>query len=195
VETNGVRHTAVAIGRLLRGFFYADGRLIVEPWRRGELQVRELGPEQMPALAELNRKRGRPEIQRLFAEYLGHGFHAFVAYLGGELVGYYWWVDRNIPRRYTDLHKLGLEIELGEQDVYGSHFFLIEEHRGGGVAADFLFDVESSLRDRGFTRLWGYVAGGNRPARWVYSTRGYKPTWVIRLRRILLMQRTTRESL
>jgi GNAT superfamily N-acetyltransferase len=204
VETNGARHTAVAIGRLVRGLFYADERLIVivkeldsvvEPWRRGELQVSDLRPEDMSQLAELNRTRGRPEIQRLFVDYAERGFHGFLARLDGELVGYYWWVDRDVPRRYTDLQKLGLEIELGEQDVYGSHFFLIEEHRGGGVAADFLFEVESSLRDRGFTRLWGYVAGGNRPARWVYSTRGYKPTWVIRLRRILLIQRTTRESL
>jgi GNAT superfamily N-acetyltransferase len=204
LETNGARHTAAAIGRLVRELFYAEERLIVivkeldsvvEPWRRGELVVSELAPEHMAQLAELNRTRGRPEIQRLFVQYVEHGFHGFVAHLQGELVGYYWWIDRDVPARYTDLHKLGLEIELGEDDVYGSHFFLIEEHRGGGVAADFLFEVERSLRDRGFTRLWGYVAGGNRPARWVYSTRGYKPTWVIRLRRILLVQRTTRESL
>lgn len=204
VQLNGARQTAVAIGRLLGGLVYMDERLmvmvkdlgsIVEPRREGELRVEELRAEHLPELAALNRKRGRPEVQRLFVRYLERGFHGFVAYRSGELVGYYWWVDREVPARYTDLHELGLGIELGADDVYGSHFFMLEEHRGGGLAADFLYNVESALRDRGFTRLWGYVMSANRPARWIYSTRGYSPMWVVRLRRIALIRRTTRESL
>jgi GNAT superfamily N-acetyltransferase len=193
----------VAIGRQLRGLVYMDDRLIVlvkdlnsivEPLRNGELRVENLGAEDLSKLAELNRKRGRPAVQRLFARYVEQGFHGFLAYRGEELVGYYWWVDRDVPTLYTDPHKLGLGIELGEGDVYGSHFFLLEEHRGGGVAAEFLSKVESSLRDRDYTRLWGYVASDNRPARWTYSTRGYVPMWIVRLRRVVLVQRTTRES-
>jgi GNAT superfamily N-acetyltransferase len=193
----------VAIGRQLRGLVYMDDRLIVlvkdlnsivEPLRNGELRVENLGAEDLSKLAELNRKRGRPAVQRLFARYVEQGFHGFLAYRGEELVGYYWWVDRDVPTLYTDPHKLGLGIELGEGDVYGSHFFLLEEHRGGGVAAEFLSKVESSLRDRDYTRLWGYVASDNRPARWTYSTRGYMPMWIVRLRRVVLVQRTTRES-
>jgi GNAT superfamily N-acetyltransferase len=204
VQTRGARQTAVAIGRQLRGLVYSDERLIVivkdldsivEPRHEGELRVRDLGAEQLSDLSELNRIRGRPEIQRLFTHYVEQGFHGFLAYRGEELVGYYWWIDRDVPPRYTDPQKLGLGIELGEGDAYGSHFFVLEEHRGGGAAADFLFKVESSLADRGYTRLWGYVHSANRPARWVYSTRGYKPTWVVRLRRIALIKRTTRESL
>ena len=156
--------------------------------------MENLGAEDLSKLAELNRKRGRPAVQRLFARYVEQGFHGFLAYRGEELVGYYWWVDRDVPTLYTDPHKLGLGIELGEGDVYGSHFFLLEEHRGGGVAAEFLSKVESSLRDRDYTRLWGYVASDNRPARWTYSTRGYVPMWIVRLRRVVLVQRTTRES-
>ena len=193
----------MAIGRQLRGLVYMDDRLIVlvkdlnsivEPLRNGELRVENLGAEDLSKLAELNRKRGRPAVQRLFARYVEQGFHGFLAYRGEELVGYYWWVDRDVPTLYTDPHKLGLGIELGEGDVYGSHFFLLEEHRGGGVAAEFLSKVESSLRDRDYTRLWGYVASDNRPARWTYSTRGYMPMWIVRLRRVVLVQRTTRES-
>ena len=193
----------MAIGRQLRGLVYMDDRLIVlvkdlnsivEPLRNGELRVENLGAEDLSKLAELNRKRGRPAVQRLFARYVEQGFHGFLAYRGEELVGYYWWVDRDVPTLYTDPHKLGLGIELGEGDVYGSHFFLLEEHRGGGVAAEFLSKVESSLRDRDYTRLWGYVASDNRPARWTYSTRGYVPMWIVRLRRVVLVQRTTRES-
>ncbi len=204
MQTRGVRQTAIAIGRQLRGLAYTDERLIViikdldsivEPRHDGELRLQDLRAEHLPELAELNRIRGRPEIQRLFTRYVEEGFHGFVAHRGEQLAGYYWWVDRDVPARYTDTRKLGLGIELGEGDVYGSHFFMLEEHRGGGTATDFLFKVESSLRDRGYTRLWGYVHSANRPARWIYSTRGYKPTWVVRLRRIVLIKRTTRESL
>jgi GNAT superfamily N-acetyltransferase len=203
VQTNGARRTVVAVGRLLRGLVYMEVRLIVllknldeivEPRRDLGVRVEDVGPERLPELAEMNRRRGRPEVQRLLERFLEQGFHGFVAYRGEELVGYYWWVDRNVPAEYTDTHKLGLGIELGEQDVYGSHFFLLEEHRGGGTATDFLFKVERSLRDRGYARLWGYVSAGNRPAQWVYSTRGYVQKWTVRLRRIALIQRTTRES-
>jgi GNAT superfamily N-acetyltransferase len=204
LQTHGARQTAEAIGRRLRRLAHSDERLIVivkdldsvvEPWRHGELRMEDLTAEQLPALAELNRKRGRPEVDQRFERYVEQGFHGFVAFRGAELIGYYWWVDRDVPTLYPDLHKLGLGIELGEGDVYGSDFFLLEEHRGGGVAADFLFGVESSLRDRGYAQLWGYVASDNRPARWIYSTRGYVPRWAVRLRRIMAMQRTTREPL
>jgi GNAT superfamily N-acetyltransferase len=204
VETNGARKTAAAIARAMRGVFFADDRLIVivkeldsivEPWSKGELRIEDLKESDMPALAELNRTRGRPDVQRLFERYVEQGFHGFVAYMGQEMVGYYWWVDGTVPVRYTDPGRLKLGMELGEADAYGSHFFMLEEHRGGGVAADFLYEVESSLRDRGFVRLWGFVTSNNRPARWLYSTRGYRPMWVVRLRRIMFFRRSTRESL
>lgn len=198
-----MRQTAVAVGHRLRALAYKDEQLIVivkdldsivEPWRHGELRFENLAAEHLPGLSELNRKRGRPEVDRRFAHYVEQGFHGFIAYLGEELVGYYWWVDRDVQTLYPDLHKLGLGIELGEGDVYGSDFFLLEEHRGGGVAADFLFNVESSLRDRGYRRLWGYVVSGNRPARWIYSTRVYTPMWIVHRKKVLIFQRTTRES-
>jgi GNAT superfamily N-acetyltransferase len=198
-----VRETAVALGRWLRHLAYTEERLIVivkdldsivESWRHGDLRFENLGAEHMPDLSRLNRTRGRPDVDRRFARYVEQGFHGFVAYQGEELVGYYWWVDRDVPTLYPDLRKLGLGIELGEGEVYGSDFFLLEEHRGGGVGADFLFEVEGSLRDRGYNRLWGYVTSNNRPARWLYSTRGYKPMWTVDRKRVLILRRTTRES-
>jgi GNAT superfamily N-acetyltransferase len=193
----------MAIGRRLRGLLYTQERLvvivkeldaIVEPRGPGDLRLEDLAAKHLPGLSELNRLRARPEVDRRFTRYVEQGFHGFVAYRGEELVGYYWWVDRDAPTPYPDLRKLGLGIELGEGDVYGSDFFLLEEHRGGGVAVDFLFKVESSLHDRGYARLWGYVVSGNRPARWIYSTRGYKPTWTVHRRQVLFLRRTNRES-
>jgi GNAT superfamily N-acetyltransferase len=199
-----LRRTAAAIGRTLRNRAYSDARLIVivkeldsivEPWRPGDLRFEDLGAGHLAGLSELNRKRGRPDVDRRFESYVKAGFHGFVAYSGAELVGYYWWVDADVRTLYPDLRKLGLGIELGAGEVYGSDFYLLEQHRGGGVAADFLFHVEGTLRDRGYSKIWGYVASDNRPARWVYSTRGYTPMWVVRRRRIAFVPLNTREPL
>jgi GNAT superfamily N-acetyltransferase len=203
LRTHGARQTAVAIGRRLRRWVYVDERLIVvikdldaivEPFAQGSVRIEDLAATHLPALAELNRRRDRPEIDRRFADYVSQGFHGFVAYAGEELVGYYWWVDRDNRTLYPDLAKLGLGIELREGEVYGSDFFLLEEHRGGGVAAELLYRIESGLRDRGYSRIWGYVASDNRPARWIYSTRGYVTMWTVHRKRILIVNRTTRES-
>lgn len=199
VRARGLRNTATTAYQRLR----SEQRLIVlvkeldsivEPRHPGDLRLEDLGAERLSELSQLNRKRGRPDIDARFTRYVKQGFRGFVGYRGEELVGYYWWVDSDVPTLFPDLRKLGLELQLGAGDVYGSDFFLLEKHRGGGVAADFLFKVESSLRDRGYLRLWGYVASDNRPARWVYGVRGYTPMWTIRRRKILIVQRATRES-
>ena len=65
-------------------------------------------------------------------------------------------------------------MELQDGDVYGFDFFLAPEHRGDGRAVEFLHAIETRLRGRGHDRLWGYVRGDNRPARWLYSMRGYE---------------------
>ncbi len=204
LRAHGVRDTAAAVLHKLRQLIYDEQRLIVivkaldsivVPARPGDLRLEDLQGRHLPELSELNRKRGQPEADRRFARYLRDGFHGFVAHRGGELVGYYWWVDRDVHTPFPDLRKkLGLGIELGEGDVYGSDFFLLEEHRGGGIAADFLFKLETALRDRGYTQLWGYVVSGNRPARWIYSTRGYTPMWIVTRRRVAMLSRTTREA-
>jgi GNAT superfamily N-acetyltransferase len=203
LQAHGLRETAAAVAGRLRAFVLTRERLIViikdldsvvEPWREGALRVEALGEQHLGDLSELNDKRERPDVDKRFARYVEQGFHGFVAYSGAELVGYYWWVDRDVPTLYPDLRKLGLGIELGDSEVYGSDFFLLEEHRGGGAAADFLFKVESALSERGYSRIWGYVVSDNRPARWIYSTRGYMPMWIVNRTKVLITQRTTHES-
>lgn len=204
LRVHGGRETAVAVGcRLLRLIYMKEQLIvivkdldaIVEHRRRnGDLRLADLRADQLPELSELNRKRSQPEADRRFAHYVEQGFHGFVAYRGQELVGYYWWVDRDVPKLFPDLRKLGLGIELAVGDVYGSDFFLLDGHRGGGAATDFLYKLESSLRGRGYTRLWGYVVSDNRPARWLYSLRGYRPMWISNRRRVLMLSRTTRAS-
>jgi len=197
-QLHGVRGLLAAAGRRLRMLFYIDRRFIVllkqldsivESRRIGDLRVEDLGAEHLPALSELNRRRGRPQVDRRFATNVSSGFHGFVAWRDDRLVGYYWWVDCDAPEPHPDLRDLDLGIELEKGDVYGTDFFLLEEFRGAGTAADFLCKIERSLRDRGYRRLWGYVDSGNRAALWAYRARGYESMWVLERKRRLWFRR------
>jgi len=204
LKAHGARQTVAEIGRRLRRLVYEEQRLIVlvkhlddvlEPKPPGDLRFEDLRPEHLADLAELNRRRNAgPDADRRFARYVEQGFHGFVAFRDDQAIGYSWWVDRDAPHLFPDLRKGWLGIELAEGDVYGSDVFILEEHRGGGVASDFLYKQESALRDRGYRELWGYVVSSNRPARWIYSTRGYEPMWTIVKRRVGIFRRTTRED-
>jgi GNAT superfamily N-acetyltransferase len=204
VRAHGARQATVEIGRRVGRLLRTEEQLIVllkdlggivEPLRRDVLRLEDLGSEHLPQLVELNRKRGQPEADRRFARYVEQGFSGFVGYHGEELAGYYWWVDSSKAALFPDLRDLGLGIAVESGDVYGSDFYLLEEHRGAGVAADFLFKVESSLATAGYRRIWGYVLSTNRPARWIYSTRGYLPMWIVKRKRLLLLWRAEREEL
>ncbi len=203
LRAHGPRQTAAAIARKLWRLVYSHERLIVltkdldsivEPVKQSGLRVAKLDASQLPGLAELNRKRDTPDVDERFADYVAKGFNGFVAYRGEEIVGYYWWVDRDMATLFPDLAELGLGIELATGDVYGSDYFLLEQHRGGGAAAELLYRIESGLRDLGYARIWGYVVSDNRPARWTYSSRGYLPMWAVHRKRVLIVNRTTRES-
>jgi GNAT superfamily N-acetyltransferase len=179
------------VGSLREG--YAEEELIVlfkelddvvEPQSLGRLTIEEINAGHLQGLYALNRKRGEPGADRYFERSLQYGYHGFAACVEDELVGYYWWVDRDSPVSHPDLWRLGRGFELGKRDLYGSGLFLLEEYRGDGRADEFLFRVESALRARGYDRLWGYVEKGNRAARWLYATRGYEPAWKVRTRRL-----------
>jgi GNAT superfamily N-acetyltransferase len=162
-----------------------DLRSIAEPKKEMPLTVEKLERRHLEGLAELNRKRRRQRSDRRFRRYLDRGMHGFVGVLGGEVVGYYWWVEGDRADAHPDLGWLGPAIAIGREDAYGSDFYLLPEHRGGGLANVFLYQVESALRERGLTWLWGYVDHGNRQARWLYGSRGYRSMGEVSSRRVL----------
>lgn len=151
----------------------------------------DLGREHLPLLAQLNRERGAPQIDARFAAYLDAGFHGFIALRDGAAVGYYWWVDEAEAAIFPDLSELKLAIEIGPGDVYGSDFYILAAHRNGRLAGEMLARIEGGLRERGYARLWGYVAADNRPARWLYETRGYERLWARTLKQRLFMTRVS----
>ena len=169
-----------ALGTVARGVGFARHELhvlvkaleaadAVSPAPR--LRLDEAGPESLAALAEFNRERCDTRATRRFADNLARRYHGLIAHEDSDLAGYYWWLDAT-AEPHPHLARLG--IELTPRDVYGFDFFLDERHRGGGRAVDFLAQVESRLRTRGYERLWGYVDGENTAARWLYSMRGYE---------------------
>jgi GNAT superfamily N-acetyltransferase len=145
------------------------------PKKAVDLEVVPLTPDHVAGLAELNRKRGRPGVDKRFAAELERGIEGFVGLRGGAVVGYYWWVGADRAATHPDMAWLGPFLQIEPGDAYGSDFYMLPDARGGGLANAFLCGVETSLAARGFARLWGYVESGNREARWLYSSRGYRP--------------------
>jgi GNAT superfamily N-acetyltransferase len=111
--------------------------------------------------------------------YVRRGYPALFAEVDGRIVGHMWWVDARFSgdRAHPDLARLG--IRLGPREAYAFNFFLEAGCRGGGNANEFLSRFEQHLRSRGFEHVWGFVAGDNKPARWLYSLCGWRPRKVI----------------
>jgi GNAT superfamily N-acetyltransferase len=148
---------------------------VTVPRRPSELEVVPMEEVHLAGLSELNRRRGRPGVDRRFKADLERGLHGFVGLFGGEVVGYYWWVEGERFASHPDARWLGDSFQIEAGDVYGSDNYLLPEARGGGTANHFLYGIESSIAALGYRRIWGYVESGNREARWLYSSRGYEP--------------------
>jgi GNAT superfamily N-acetyltransferase len=199
-RANGMRAALAQLPRRLWHGVVSEDRMTVllkvldsisEPRKTSDLRVEKLEPSHLAGLSELNRKRGRRRVDKRFAANLERGLHGFVGLCDGEVVGYYWWIEGERAESHPDLVWLGPALRIEPGDVYGSDFYILPEHRAGGTANEFLFRVETGIRDAGFARIWGYVDSGNRQARWLYSSRGYQPMNDVSTRRLFFHRRTT----
>lgn len=166
---------------------------ISAPKRPSGLRVEEMTRAHLDGLSQLNRERHRPRVDHRFRKNLKGGLRGFVGLVGDKTVGYYWWIEGEKVAAHPDMDFLGGAFEVDVADVYGSDFYVLPDHRAGGTANDFLFAVESNLEAHGFRRIWGYVDSGNRQARWIYSSRGYRPMGEVSSRRLLFHRKTTPE--
>jgi GNAT superfamily N-acetyltransferase len=197
---DGLRVLLGKIAGRVRAAIYSDQEVIVlkkdltqitEMASSEALRIEEVDAGHLPALYEFNYKRCNSKADARAAAALERGYRGYVGYVGDELVGYYWWVDGAIEPNHSDISHYGLGLDLEPGEVYGFDFYLLEQHRGDGKSMEFLYKIEAGLRELGYDVLWGYVVADNRPARWLYSLRGYKPVrkvvsrLVLRRRRIL----------
>ncbi|HEX5147117.1 MAG TPA: hypothetical protein VFV85_08845 [Conexibacter sp.] len=156
---------------------------IAVPKRHGQVRMEPVQTRHVPELRALNAERGDLDGDARFGRDLDSGYGGYVGYAGEQLVSCYWWVDASMRPPHRDLQELG--IPLGAGDVYGFDLYVDKRHRAGGTVNDFLFQVETALRERGFERLWGYVVADNRSARWTYDARGYRAAWRVERTRVL----------
>jgi hypothetical protein len=194
LERDGVWALLAKIAHALRSRLYCTERVVVmskdlttitDMTFDEAVQIEEFGDRHLDAMAEFNRRRCNTSADARAVAALERGYRGFVGFVGDELVGYYWWVDGEIEPSHKDIERYGLDIELQPGEVYGYDFFLLEQHRGDGKAMEFLYKVESGLRDLGYRTLWGYVVTENKPARWLYGLRGYKPVRTVVSRQVL----------
>jgi GNAT superfamily N-acetyltransferase len=170
------------------------------PPRETDLRVEDVARHHLPALSELNRERGLPNVDARFGADIDAGYGGFVALRDDRLVAFYWWVDRDAPPPASRssiaaaIDELGLELQLGPGDVYGADLYVGERDRSRNTAQAFLDQVEQALRERGYGKLWGYVQENNRLARWTYSLRGYQPMWRVIQTKTLGRRRSWTES-
>jgi hypothetical protein len=198
---DGLRALIAKIGARLRRSLYWHGEVVVLKKDLGQitemefseaLRIEELDARHLPALYEFNRRRCFSKADARAAAAVERGYRGFAGFVGDELVGYYWWVDAEIEPNHSDIAHYGLDIDLQPGEVYGFDFYLLEEHRGDGKSMEFLYKIEAALSDLGYDVLWGYVVADNKPARWLYSLRGYKAVRKVSSRSLLGRRRTIR---
>jgi GNAT superfamily N-acetyltransferase len=202
-RTHGIRATASELLIRLRRAVYANDRItllikdldsIAEPARTSDVRIEPLGRDKLPGLSELGRRRGRARLGRRFRSNLDRGLHGFVGIRDAETVAYYWWIEDEHADSHPDLAWLGSAVEVRSGDVYGSDFYVLPDQRQGGTANQLLYLIETALRDLGYKRIWGYVDAGNSAARWLYSSRGYRPTGEATVHKLFRHRRTEPHS-
>jgi RimJ/RimL family protein N-acetyltransferase len=101
-----------------------------------------------------------------------NGYRGFLAFSGGELAGYWWWVSAEADAALTHpcIHRL--ELDLRSDELYGFDYFIAPEYRDHGLAVKCLALMYRELRNMGYRTVWAYVDASNTAARWVYQSLG-----------------------
>jgi GNAT superfamily N-acetyltransferase len=123
--------------------------------------------------------------RKVLNSYLQNKFNGFIATLDKRIIGYFWWVDNQIPPTRNHPHLIRYGIKLMDSEVYTFDFFIRPKYRGGGNAVEFLTTVQFKLKELGFEKVYGQVFADNKAARWLYSLIGNKPIKTVRSYRIL----------
>jgi GNAT superfamily N-acetyltransferase len=147
------------------------------------IRIQEARPDDLPALAEFNRRQCSTRRTRRFDKGLAEGRRAVLGYRDGDLIGYFWWHDATQADSDYYLARFGLGLADGE--MYGYDLFIAPEHRGAGTPVEFLAGVEAELARLGYRRMFGFVEATNLPARFLYATSGYEDVLRSRIRTVL----------
>jgi ribosomal protein S18 acetylase RimI-like enzyme len=153
-----------------------------------KLEIQRIEKNHLGILKEFIEKydenTGRTPFSRINASF-ENNYGGFIAFLQGEIIGYFWWVDNAMIARRNHPESVLFNNKLEDGDVYGFDFFIAPEYRGNSNAIEFLCKSCSFLNKLGYNRIFGVVAPNNTPARWLYKLFGYKDVRRIIERRFL----------
>jgi GNAT superfamily N-acetyltransferase len=143
-----------------------------EPAVTGAMRLEEAQAHHLPMLAEFNRRQCNATRTHRFTTNMSEGKRALLGFRDDTLMGYIWWHDSSYTANDCYLSRFG--VALADGDVYGDDLFIAPEHRGHGTPAAFVAAVEAELVRLGYRRMYGFVDATNMPARWLWTTSGYK---------------------
>jgi GNAT superfamily N-acetyltransferase len=139
-----------------------------------DLRIEPAAPAHASLLARFNDRHRGPAKIVASAAYLKNGYRGFLAFLGDELIGYWWWVSNATHPALTHpcVERFGLRLENDE--VFAFDYFIAPDHRARGAAIKFLTLIYRELAALGYRGVWGSVDADNTAARWVYHAQGNK---------------------
>jgi ribosomal protein S18 acetylase RimI-like enzyme len=126
---------------------------------------------------------------------LNNGYRAFAVVRGNEVIGDMWYgtsINSKQPSLYHDVEWLG--IDLGEKGVYVWDVYVKRSERKNSVAFYLLSLALHSLRERGFTRIYGSHWVGNSLASFLYRIFRFKELKRMKVSRFLFFRRVKEES-
>jgi ribosomal protein S18 acetylase RimI-like enzyme len=122
---------------------------------------------------------------------LAQGYASFAVTRGGEVLGDMWYAGR-AGSAATALHPdlAMLEIDPGNDGVYLWDTYVNEAERSTNVALSLLSLSLHTLREKGFSKAYGYVWADNRPAHFVYRIFKFNELKRITADRFVFLKRT-----
>lgn len=133
--------------------------------------MRPVEPGDLEALVQFGRQYEDAETARRLRAYALEPYPGFVAFEGGQLAGYFWWVDHTYTQHP---HLIRRPAALAPGDAYGWDFYLAPPFRGLGRGLEFLSAIMEWLSEREYVRIWGIVPAWNLTAQRVYFRVGGK---------------------
>jgi ribosomal protein S18 acetylase RimI-like enzyme len=121
---------------------------------------------------------------------LAHGYSSFAVSRRGEVLGDMWYAGHR-GRNGTPLHPdlEWLKIDPAGQGVYLWDTYVNEEERSNSAAIYLLSFSLHCLRERGFSRAYGYVWADNKQARFLYRIFRFREIKRIKGDRFLFLRR------
>ncbi len=136
------------------------------------LRIERATPAHEALLRAFNARYRTPQKVGACAAYLRNGYEGFLAFLDGDLVGYWWWVTEATDPALTHpcVERFGVTLDGGE--VFAFDYFVTSECRNRGIGVTFLRAIYAELAREGYRAVWGSVDADNVAARWVYKLVG-----------------------